>query len=60
MSQDPIRQELQDAIAEVRHQIEIQAMSDHYVGSEGITTEAISELRSELAELETALADLRR
>ncbi len=57
-SNDELRTELKDAIANVRHQIEIQAMSDHYIGSGRITEEAIGELRSELAQLEEALANL--
>ena len=57
-SQDPLREELEAAIAKVRHQIEIQQISDHYVGSGSITVQAISELRVELAALEDALANL--
>jgi hypothetical protein len=53
-----LRAELKAAIAAVRHQIEIQGMSDHYVGSGHITEDAIDELRAELAELETAYKDL--
>lgn len=51
--------ELEAAIAAVRQQIAIQSMADHYIGSEGITEEAIGELSSELARLEGALAGLR-
>jgi hypothetical protein len=53
-----LREELKAAIAKVRHQIEVQALSDHYVGSGRITEEAIGELRTELAQLEEALANL--
>jgi 16S rRNA G966 N2-methylase RsmD len=55
---EQLREELKQAIANVLHQIEIQGMSDHYVGSGAITVEAIGELRAELAQLEQALADL--
>jgi 16S rRNA G966 N2-methylase RsmD len=56
---DQLREQLKQAIANVRHQIEIQGMSDHYIGSGAITAEAIGELRSELTQLEQALADLK-
>jgi 23S rRNA A2030 N6-methylase RlmJ len=58
-SQEPLREELEAAIVKVRHQIEIQQISDHYVGSGTISAQAIRELRVELAELEDALANLR-
>ena len=54
-----LRSELKTAIAAVREQITIQSTADHYVGSEGITEEALSNLRSELVRLEDALAGLR-
>lgn len=54
-----LREELEEAIGKVRHQIEIQSTSNHYVGSERITKNALSELESELAQLEDALARLR-
>ncbi len=63
MSQDEtseLRAELAAAIATVRHQIEIQQMSDHYVGSGHITEDAIGELRAELSRLEEAYRDLGR
>ena len=53
-----LRRELQTAIAAVRQQIAVQSTADHYVGSEGITEKALSELRSELVRLEEALAGL--
>ena len=55
---DALRAELTAAIAAVRRQIEIQSMSDHYVGSGRITQDAIAELTTELAGLEAALARL--
>jgi hypothetical protein len=55
----PLREELEEAIVKIRHQIEIQSMSDHYIGSEKITEDALSELQSELAELEDALDRLK-
>jgi hypothetical protein len=57
-SQEPLREELEAAIVKVRHQIEVQQISDHYVGSGSITAEAIGELRAELAQLEDALTNL--
>ena len=56
---DGLRSELREAIASVRRQIEIQSMSDHYIGSGRITEDALIELRSELVRLEEALAGLR-
>jgi hypothetical protein len=55
-----LRAQLDEAIANVRHQIEIQGLSDHYVGSGHITEDAIAELRAELAQLEEAYKDLGR
>ena len=57
-AQEDLRQELTDAIAKVRHQIEIQQISGHYVGSEQIVAEEVRELQVELAQLEDALANL--
>lgn len=57
-TEDPLREELEEAIAKVRHQIEIQASSDHYIGSGRITAEAIAELQAELVQLEAARARL--
>jgi hypothetical protein len=57
--QEPLREELEEAIVKVRHQIEVQQMSDHYVGSGRITALAIRDLRVELAQLEDALANLK-
>ena len=54
-----LRVELEAAIAAVRQQMAIQSTADHYIGSEGITEEALGELSSELARLEDALAGLR-
>jgi hypothetical protein len=56
---EPLREELEEAIAKVRAQIEIQQVSNHYVGSEGISAEALRELQAELVQLEAALASLR-
>ena len=56
--QAALRAELQDAIAKVRHQIEIQSISDHYVGGGRSSAEAIEELQAELAQLEAALGGL--
>ena len=53
-----LRDELKTAIAAVRQQIAVQSTADHYVGSEGITEEALAELKSELDRLEEALAEL--
>jgi hypothetical protein len=58
--QDPLREDLEEAIGKVRRQIEIQSMSDHYIGSAAPTAEAISELQIELSQLEAALARLGR
>jgi hypothetical protein len=55
----PLRDQLDAAIANVRHQIEIQSVSNHYLGSEEISAEALRELRVELAQLEAARADLK-
>ena len=52
------REELQEAILNVIHQIEVQMSSNHYVGSERIEEEALSELRSKLDPLQDALAGL--
>jgi hypothetical protein len=57
----PLRRELEEAIANVRHQIEIHETSSGAIvpgmgPREGET--ALAELRLELAELEGALADL--
>jgi ribosomal protein L29 len=57
-TQEPLREELKEAIANVRHQIEVQQVSNHYVGSGQISAEAIRELQVELAQLEDALANL--
>ena len=57
-SNDALRAELTEAIATIRRQIEIQSMSDHYIGSGRITEDAIAELATELASLEAALARL--
>ncbi len=56
--QEPLRAELHEAIAKVRHQIEIQQISDHYVGSGRSSALAIRDLQTELAQLEDALANL--
>ena len=53
-----LREELEEAIGKVRHQIDIQSTADHYIGSEGITEAALGELKSELVQLEEALARL--
>ena len=53
-----LREELVDAIANVRRQIDVQSTSDHYLGSGRITEEALSELQSDLSQLEEALAGL--
>ena len=53
-----LRTELKAAISSVRQQIAVQSTADHYLGSENITANALSELRSELANLEDALAGL--
>ena len=55
---EPLREELEEAIAKVRHQIEVQRISNHYVGSGRITALAVRELQTELAQLEDALANL--
>ena len=55
-----LREELVEAIANVRRQIDVQSTADHYIGSEGITVQALGELQSELAQLEDALAGLSR
>ena len=61
MTQDAeLRNELDDAIAKVRHQIEIQTVSNHYIGSEQISAEALTELRGELTQLEAARTELNR
>ncbi len=57
-SNSELRSELTTAIATVRQQITVQSTADHYVGSERITEEALNELRSELVQLEEALAGL--
>ena len=57
-SDQEMKFELRAAIDKVRHQIDIQEMSDHYIGSGRITEEALLELRSELTRLEEALAGL--
>ena len=59
-SQEPLREELEEAIAQVRHQIEVQQASTHYIGDGRITAEAIADLKAELVQLEDALADLTR
>ncbi len=53
-----LRGELKAAIAKVRQQIATQSTADHYVGSEGVTADAMGELRSELRRLQEALAGL--
>ena len=53
-----LRDELEAAIAKVRHQIEVQEMSDHYVGSGRISADAIADLQVELQQLQDALAGL--
>jgi hypothetical protein len=57
-SQAALRAELQEAIAKVRHQIEIQSISDHYVGGGRSSADAIEELRAELVQLEDARGNL--
>lgn len=57
-SQDTLRAELQDAIAKVRHQIDVQENADHYIGSGPIVVRAVHELEAELIQLEEALARL--
>ena len=59
--EQPLRRELEDAIASVRRQIEIHETSSGAIvpgigPPEGQT--ALTDLRAELAELEGALADL--
>ena len=58
MEDADLRDQLNGAIAKVRHQIDVQASSNHYIGSEEITAEALRELQDELARLEAARADL--
>lgn len=55
---DPLRQELEEAIARVRGQIDVEARSGHYIGDGPITAGALTELQAELAQLEQALKDL--
>jgi hypothetical protein len=55
-----LRRELDDAICKVRQQIEIQSVSNHYIGSEEISAEALSELQTELNQLEAARSELNR
>ncbi len=57
-SQDPLREELEQAIATVRGQIDVEARSGHYIGDGPIVGGALAELQAELAQLEAALADL--
>ena len=58
--QDPLREELIEAIARVREQIGIEERSGHYIGDGAITVGALAELRAELVQLEEALANLGR
>ncbi len=61
MTQDSnLRRELDDAICKVRQQIEIQSVSNQYIGSEEISAEALSELQTELNQLEAARSELNR
>jgi hypothetical protein len=57
-----LRRELQDAIAKVRGQIDVQARTTTYIsglgGGPSGKTQAIDELQAELAQLEDALANL--
>ena len=55
-----LRDELDEAIAKVRHRIDVQASSNHYIGSEEINAEAMHELQDELSGLEAARADVNR
>ena len=55
-----LRDELDEAIAKVRHRIDLQSSSTHYVGSEEINAEAMHELQDELSRLEAARADVNR
>jgi hypothetical protein len=55
-----LRRELDDAICKVRQQIEIQSVSNQYIGSEEISAEALSELQTELNQLEAARSELNR
>jgi hypothetical protein len=57
-SPDQLRDELKEAIARVREQIDIEERSGHYIGDGSITVGALAELRTELAQLEEALANL--
>ncbi len=56
--QENLRAELQEAIAKVRHQIDVQRISDHYIGSADIVAEELRGLQSELEQLQEALANL--
>ncbi len=58
-TQNPLRHDLEVAIAKVREQIDVQERSTHYIGDGPIASEAVAELRAELAELEDALAGLK-
>ena len=55
-----LRAELEEAISKIRQQIEVQLMSDHYIGSGQITADAVGELQTELTQLKQALADLNK
>jgi hypothetical protein len=57
-SPDQLRDELKEAIARLREQIDIEERSGHYIGDGSITVGALAELRTELAQLEEALANL--
>jgi len=57
-AENPLRQELEDAIAKVRAQIEVEQRSGHYIGDNAIVSGAIAELQAELAQLQEALAGL--
>ena len=57
---EDLRSELKDAIAKVRYQIEVQLSTPSYISSPGHSGNeiALAALRTELAELEDALAGL--
>jgi hypothetical protein len=60
LDEQPLRAQLEAAIARVRQQIEIEQRSSHYIGDNAIVGGAITELQAELVQLEEALADEKR
>ena len=57
--QENLRAELEEAIAKVRHQIDVQRISDHYIGSADVVAEELRGLQTELDQLQDALANLK-